>query len=330
MASARERLFNSLSSLSGMDEVEAIVQSKFESESKLLTDIPQYLFSTGGKRMRPVLCLMTARAFGLSPTESKLTEVAAGIELIHMATLLHDDIIDNSPKRRHQESPFVKFGLGDTLLSGDFLLVRAFSLCARLDRPIIDATEVACIELTEGEIMETDRPLAEHTIETSLEIARKKTASLFRLATYSAAYLAGLRGELLTLLSEFGESLGIAFQILDDILDVTSSEDLLGKQSGTDIREQKPSAVNLLWLATNSTLAKKLTDKNQLSSEYVAAALEELKQSSVVSDARTLALSYADKARGSLQKAASLAPKYDRSFLTDLESIIDYTVERVG
>ncbi|MBN8550282.1 MAG: polyprenyl synthetase family protein, partial [Deltaproteobacteria bacterium] len=317
--SAKARLLKVLSSLSGMAAVDRLIREKLKSDAALLTEIPAYLLNLGGKRMRPALTLLTARAFGMPQASQALLDVAAGIELIHMATLLHDDIIDKAPTRRHQESAFMKFGLENTLLSGDFLLVRAFSLCARLDADIINATEDACIELTEGEILEVPLHKQEHSLESSLTIAKKKTAALFRLSAFSAAHLAGAGAAAAAKMAEFGEKLGIAFQILDDILDVTSDEDLLGKKSGLDLIERKPSVVNVLWLASGSPLSKRLRsapdDQDEL---FAKQALAELRPGKVVQEARALALRFVDEAAQALSDAAKLAPRVDNAALEDL------------
>lgn len=328
-----------IASLEGLSSVEETITSKFVSDANDLSEIPRYLLQLGGKRIRPVLSLLTAKAFGLYPYPNELIDVAAGIELIHMATLLHDDIIDRSLVRRHKESALVKFGMPKTLLAGDFLLVRAFSLCARLDTYIIDATEKACIELTEGEILETPLYVENHSLESSLKIALKKTASLFRLSTEVAAHLARLHPEVITHLAKFGESLGLAFQILDDLLDVTSDTNLLGKEAGTDLRERKPSVVNVKWLATGDKLAEKLLKEpaEDTDKEFVDSALASLKNSKVVQEVRALAISYAEHARRSLLTARELTDAQGKSgellinpeALMNLEQIIDFTVSRV-
>jgi len=315
--------------MSGLDREEGLIEEKLVSDAPLLCDIPRYLLTLGGKRMRPALALMLARALGCSAPPQQLIDVAAGIELIHMATLLHDDIIDRSPLRRHQASPYVKFGLESTLLSGDFLLVRAFSLCARLDRFVIDSTERACIELTEGEILEVPLDQRHHTVESSLEIARKKTAALFWLAARTAAHLVGAPPPLVERASIFGEKLGVAFQILDDILDVTSSEDLLGKKSGIDIREKKPSLVNVLWVESEAPGAKVLTTPGAVDDATVERAVAELRASPVIEAARRIALAHTEEAANELAALEAEAPHIDRVALGHLRTLIEYTVERM-
>jgi len=329
LGTAKARLLAAMSATKGLDKIESLIEAKLVSDAELLREIPRYLLTLGGKRMRPVLSLMMARALGQTTPTPALLDVAAGIELIHMATLLHDDIIDRSPLRRHQASPFVKYGLESTLLSGDFLLVRAFSLCARLDSFVIDSTEQACIELTEGEILEVPLDRGEHTIESSITIARKKTASLFWLATRTAAHLSGASPEIVEQCSRFGEKLGIAFQILDDILDVVASEDLLGKKSGIDIREKKPSLVNVLWVRSGSARAKALLSPAPISDDFVAESVTELRSSPVVHEARAMALRYTAEATAALDTIETKAPNVDRASVEHLRTLIEYTLERM-
>lgn len=335
-ARAALRLKHLVQSLPGMQEVEALARQKFRSEVPLLEEIPSYLLDLGGKRMRPLLTFMTARAAGVATPTQELIDVATGIELIHMATLLHDDIIDHSPLRRHQPSPYRKFGLGNTLLAGDFLLTRAFSLCARLDQFIIDATEQACIELVEGEISESSLGERAHTVESSLTIARKKTASLFRLAAASAAHLARCPAEAVRDFAAFGESLGVAFQVLDDVLDVTSEEDLLGKRSGTDLRERKPSIVNVLWLQSGSELARHLlTPPNAVATEqeeqFVDQALAELREGPVIERARSIARKVAHEGLDHLERAAqALGNRAVPEAFDDLTLLARFTLSRLG
>lgn len=327
--SPREQMLSVIRSLRGLDEIEALVASKLVSDAPLLTEIGGYLLGLGGKRMRPVLTLLCSRIFGIDAPTPAIRDVAAGIELIHMATLLHDDIIDKSPLRRHKESAYSKYGTENTLLAGDFLLTRAFSLCAKLDARIIDATEQACIELTEGEILEVPLYRASHDRSSSLRIARKKTAALFRLAALCAAHLSGAGAAATESMATFGEQLGIAFQILDDVLDVSADETLLGKRAGMDLRERKPSMVNILWLESGSALSRRLLAAPGAEDEaFVETALAELRNSAVVEQASALARDHTAAAEAALEQALLCAPKVNRRAVDDLRLIVEYTTSR--
>ncbi|NLF24673.1 MAG: polyprenyl synthetase family protein [Deltaproteobacteria bacterium] len=325
---AKDRALAVFSSLTDLARVEAFIQTKFSSEAPILSEISAYLLSQGGKRMRPALALLSARLFGMRSASEDLIKASAAIELVHMATLMHDDIIDNSLLRRGAPSPLAKYGSSNTLLAGDFLLVRAFSLCAGLDPHIIAESERGCIELTEGEILETPLYQEHHSIESAITIARKKTASLFRLAAHSGAYLADAK-EVTEQMSSFGENLGIAFQILDDILDVQSDGNMHGKQTGIDIRERKPSLVNLLWLESGSSLAKRLLRAPiDVDATFVKSALAEIRSGEVLSQARDLASHYINKSKEALQAAVDLSPNPSPDTLKEINAILEYTLER--
>lgn len=299
-----------------------------------MREVPDYLLNLGGKRIRPALTLLTSKALGIEPINEDVLNVSAGIELIHMATLLHDDIIDDSPIRRHQQSPYAKFGTPATLLSGDFLLTRAFGLCAKLDDTIIAATEQACIELVEGEALETLLHKESHSCATSLTIANRKTAALFRLSAFCAAHIAQQPQEVCEHLAAFGQALGVAFQIIDDILDVTSDEATLGKRPGLDITERKPSLVNVLWLESGDAAASRLlaapgTPEDERA--FAETSLAFLKTSSIVTEAKRLAVDYAESAREELLLGLSAATTTHTSSACaeGLHAVIDFALERL-
>jgi octaprenyl-diphosphate synthase len=341
---AREVFLNALKNLSSLQEVENRISTTLRSDSSPIEQTSRYLFELGGKRIRPAICLLLGESLlkAQHNEHGQLIQISAGIELIHMATLLHDDIIDKSPLRRHQTSPFIKFGMNASLLSGDFLLTRAFRLCAGLDAFIIEETEKACIELTEGEMDET--PLSEysHTVETYREIARKKTASLFRLAAVSAGHCISraydfsesLDKDCNSLCAQFGESLGIAFQILDDLLDVLATEAELGKEPGIDIRERKPSLVNVLWLASGHPAATVLktpaSDNSEEEAALVHSALNELKQSDVLAQVKSYAEQEIREARRALSQLQEILPKNQFSVenFKALEALLEYSLVR--
>ncbi len=346
--SSAERFAAALALVPELTQVEEIIRSAFRSDVKPMHEIPAYLLSLGGKRIRPALTLLCAKACGARTISREILNVAAGIELIHMATLMHDDIIDQSPIRRHKESPYAKFGTPLTLLSGDFLLTRAFGLCARLDDTIIAATEQACIELVEGEALETPLHLESHDLASSLKIAQRKTASLFRLSAFCAGHLSNAPHNSLTALSRFGESLGIAFQVIDDVLDVTSNEATLGKQPGLDIIERKPSVVNVLWLASSDPASERLRTRPILGQEldFAQESLAMLQTSACIREAKRIAHSYGSQAITALREALKepINPSYchtkSQSFTEDdlaaralaaqaLFAVVDFALERI-
>ncbi len=331
--SIQEQFAASLLLVPEISIVESNIRDCFSSDVSPMFEIPNYLLSLGGKRIRPLLTLLCAKAYGADRISDDITRIAAGIELIHMATLMHDDIIDQSPIRRHRQSPYAKFGLPLTLLSGDFLLTRAFGLCAKLDDTVIAATEQACIELVEGEALETPLHSQTHTIESSLVIANRKTASLFRLGAFCAAHLTKVNKEAVNLAANFGQALGVAFQIIDDILDVKSDEQTLGKQPGIDILERKPSLVNILWLARGSALSQKLLEPPQDSDtelKFVRASLEEIKNTNILEEAISQAKTYSSKAVDCLEKSLKLQGCSQSAYSDALYNVVEFALDRVS
>lgn len=328
---AAQRFSEALSLIPELTQVEATIRASFRSDVAPMRDIPEYLLSLGGKRIRPALTLLCAKALGAHTISQEIIDVAAGIELIHMATLMHDDIIDQSPIRRHKQSPYAKYGTPLTLLSGDFLLTRAFGLCAKLDDTIITATEQACIELVEGEALETPLHLEKHTRDSSITIAQRKTASLFRLAAFCAGHLTQAPRATIDSLNAFGEALGIAFQMIDDILDVTASEATLGKQPGLDLLERKPSIVNVLWLESGEPAAAQLLQAPSPArdADFVKNALESLPTSDTMKQAKSLALSYSESASAALQQALSSCHTPNAGAGTALSSVLEFALARM-
>ncbi len=311
----------------GLNMVEATVRDALVSEAEPLREIAHYLLGLGGKRIRPILAVLVGRLLGMDTPDKRLVDAAAGIELIHMATLLHDDIIDESPLRRHQETAYRRFGLPATLLTGDFLWVRAFGLCAHLGEFIVKATERACVELTEGEVLEgTLTAESEPSLERYRMIVGKKTASLFELAAAVGGKIAGANQHDLDALMTFGRQAGIAFQMVDDILDITSSEDLLGKPAGTDLKQRTPSLINILWLASGEQAAREFFAKAQPTAEEAKKAAHYLAGSKIVDDARKHAEQAASAAKAALRSLES--PNQNPVIREHLEALIDYTLER--
>lgn len=333
-------IIEALSDVSGLELVEKLIRDKLLCDIPQLSEVGKYLLGLGGKRIRPVLVLLCSEAFGTTGPSSEVIQVAAGIELIHMATLLHDDIIDRAETRRHQPSAFVKFGPTATLLAGDFLFSRAFGLCADLDPQIIRWTENSCVLLSEGELLE---PLSSNcmTIERCIDIHRRKTGSLFALAAQCSAFLSGKSEVQIESARRFGERLGIAFQMIDDILDVKSSSKTLGKPAGQDLRERKPSLPNVIWLNAKSPLANHIFDSNngEPSSELVESALAEMTDSGIIAQAQELTVHIASQARIDLEGVVNESKQIERhagstrtinpnKAQQKLLRLIDYIVER--
>jgi octaprenyl-diphosphate synthase len=238
--------------LEDLARVEVRLAEELESREPRLKHIASHLVGAGGKRIRPMVVSLvhhaTARP-GRGRREDAI-EAAVALELIHSATLLHDDIIDGGETRRGQPSALSRFGLGDTLVAGDFLFCRAFALCARFEAQVVRWAAEACVSLTEGEIMQGrlrhDPAVTEADY---LEIIERKTASLFVTGARTAAHLAGADASVVDAMAACGRHVGRAFQMSDDLLDADGQTVVTGKPRGIDLRDGNPSLPIVLTLA---------------------------------------------------------------------------------
>lgn len=308
----------------GIAAVEQRLRQLLQSREPLLTEISTYLVGSGGKRVRPAVTLLVYRACGGGPDIDAIVDIAAALELIHSATLLHDDIIDNSETRRGKPSALVRYGLADTLVTGDFIFSRAFELCARFDEQLIRWAASACIALTEGEIMQGRfRHNPAVTLNDYLEIVRRKTAGIFEQGSRAAAFLAGTSPELVQSMAGAGFAVGMTFQMVDDILDMEGTEAATGKPIGIDLRDGNPSLPVVLALEEDPALARWFS-KNELKEHELEEFRLRICASSALPRARGLAESYAAMAR---QQLAQLPASPDRATLLEL---VDQLVHRVG
>jgi octaprenyl-diphosphate synthase len=286
-----------------LERVEQRLASLLNSREPLLNEIGHYLIGAGGKRVRPMVAILTFRACGGDdPTD--IIDVATALELIHTASLLHDDIIDGSETRRGRASALQRFGLADTLVAGDFLFGQAFALCGRFDERLISWATTACISLTEGEVMQGRfRHNPAVTVDDYLEMIARKTAALFAQGARIGSTLAGAPEELVERMAECGFCVGMAFQIIDDLLDVVGDGNLTGKPVGIDLKEGNPSLPVVLAIRRDPEV-KRVFQKKHPTSEETALALERIRRSGVLTDVRQLAESYGRQALTALEKLA--------------------------
>ena len=239
--------------------VETRLAAELHAREPRLTAIATHLVGAGGKRVRPLVVLLVAHAASPGPLARRddVVEAAVALELIHSATLLHDDIIDGGETRRGKPSALTVFGLGDTLVAGDFLFCRAFALCARFEATVIRWAAEACVSLTEGEILQARfRRNATVTAADYLEIIDRKTASLFATGARTAAHLAGGSPALVETMAACGTHVGRAFQMQDDLLDVESTTAQTGKPRGLDLRDGNPSLPIVLALQEDAEVRR--------------------------------------------------------------------------
>lgn len=232
--------------------VDTVIRNKLHSEVALVNQIAEYIISAGGKRIRPVLVLLMANAYGYQGNTHH--QLAAVVEFIHTATLLHDDVVDESSLRRGRKTANALFGNAASVLVGDFLYSRAFQMMVaagdiRIMQILADATNV----IAEGEVLQLlnmhDPDISE---ERYTQVIRSKTAKLFEAAAQLGALVAGASDAQIEAAAEYGRSLGTAFQLIDDVLDYSGQSDDIGKNVGDDLREGK-ATLPLIYLMEHGT-----------------------------------------------------------------------------
>jgi len=220
--------------------VDKIIIDELSSDVILINQVGHYIVGNGGKRLRPMLLLLAAKALG-PITESHLI-LAAVIEFIHTATLLHDDVVDESDLRRGKESANAVWGNAASVLVGDYLYSSAFEMMVRTNNMrVMEILSKTTTAIAEGEVLQLlncNNP--ETTEQKYLEVIARKTAILFSAATRLSAVITGTPPEMEENLSKYGQHLGIAFQLIDDALDYKASQEELGKNLGDDLAEGKP------------------------------------------------------------------------------------------
>lgn len=296
-----------------MTAVERRIQELASSSESTLTQIANELIMAGGKRVRPALSLLVFRAAGGGdPTDT--IDVGAALELIHTATLLHDDILDSGRTRRGKPSPLARHGVGMTLVTGDFLFTRAFGVAGRFEELVVGWATDACVSLCEGEVMQRRfkrNPAA--TLDDYLVIAGNKTASLFSQAARIGAHFAGASSEVVEAMFRLGYELGLGFQMVDDLLDVLGPAELIGKPVGSDLREGAPALPTVLGLQLPDVRTAFTTEVP--SAAVVDRALAALRGSPVIGHVRRLA---AERIRSASEQIALLGPSPYRTALSDL------------
>lgn len=223
-----------------MKALDAVIRERLYSDVVLIRQVAEYIIGSGGKRLRPAMVLFTAGAAGYQGSYHR--ELAAVVEFIHTATLLHDDVVDESELRRGNKTANALFGNAASVLVGDFLYSRAFQMMVGTDnmkvmRVLADATNV----IAEGEVLQLlNCHNADVEIEDYLRVIRYKTAKLFEAAARLGGILGGVGQELEDSLAAFGMHIGTAFQLIDDVLDYSGEEADTGKHIGDDLAEGKP------------------------------------------------------------------------------------------
>lgn len=309
-----------------MVKVNSLITARMQSEVPVIPALADHLIAAGGKRLRPVLCVAAARLCGVNNENHH--KLAAAVEFIHTATLLHDDVVDSSSLRRGKVAAHLIWGAPSSVLVGDFLFARAFELMVETGSlRALDILSKASAVITQGEVLQLMKAFDLNLSQADyIEIISSKTAALFSAASESGAVAAGASEEKITALYSYGLNLGLAFQIQDDVLDYQGSAENLGKNAGDDFAEGKSTLPLILAMqATRATegafWARTIGERVQQPGDF-AHAQSLMTSSGALDQARGVARAYADKARAALSIFES------SPWRSALESLALYSVER--
>lgn len=241
--------------------VNDLIIKRLSSDVPLVEKIAQHIIESGGKRLRPLLVLLSSRALGYDRDEH--LKLAAVIEFLHTATLLHDDVVDTSDMRRGRSTANAKWGNAPSVLVGDFLYARAFEMMVELQNlRIMDVLSHATAVIAEGEVLQLMNVKNPDVSEDKyMEVIHNKTAMLFEAASHTGALLAGATDDQEQALSAYGRHLGLAFQLVDDVLDYRGDAEAMGKNVGDDLAEGKPTLPLIYAMAKGNDDEKQLIRK---------------------------------------------------------------------
>jgi octaprenyl-diphosphate synthase len=309
-----------------MVATDKLIHERMGSGVVLIPDLARHLIDSGGKRLRPLLTLAAARMGGYSGTGQ--VKLAAAVEFIHTATLLHDDVVDESSLRRGKVSANIVWGNKPSVLVGDFLFSRAFQLMVETGSlTVLDILAGASAIIAEGEVMQLKS--ANNlgvTEEDYLRVVSAKTAALFSAAAESGAIIAEQDDEQIAAMRDYGQNLGIAFQLVDDALDYSGRQALMGKSVGDDFREAKVTLPVILAVARATDAARKFWQRaietGQQSESDLDRAITLVEETGAISETMARARRYADQAR------KALAPLPSGEIRSVLGDIADFCVER--
>jgi octaprenyl-diphosphate synthase len=300
-----------------MREVDGVIQRRLQSDVAMINQIAHYIISAGGKRIRPMLVLLFSGALGFAGRER--FELAATVEFIHTATLLHDDVVDESELRRGRKTANALFGNAASVLVGDFVYSRAFQMMVAVNRMrvlevLADATNV----IAEGEVLQLmNMHDPDISVDDYLRVIRFKTAKLFEASARLGAVLAESDSGTEEHCAAYGRSLGTAFQLVDDLLDYEGATEQLGKNVGDDLREGKPTLPLLIAMERGSTTERELIRHAIEQGEVARLAdiVQIVRRTGAITATRDAARAEADKARRSV---AGLPASAHREALLEL------------
>jgi octaprenyl-diphosphate synthase len=309
-----------------MSAVDALILRSLRSDVVLINQIGAYIVNSGGKRLRPMIVLLAARAAGYSGRRHR--DLAAIIEFIHTATLLHDDVVDGSKLRRNRETANEIWGNEASVLVGDFLYSRSFEMMVAVNNMrVMDILSAATNRIAEGEVLQLLNCNNPDTTEQQyLEVIERKTATLFEAGTRLGAVLGGLSETGEQALAAYGLQLGVAFQLVDDVLDYSADGETLGKNIGDDLAEGKPT-LPIIQAISAGTRAQQIVLRRAVETggvEHIDRVMEAIESTDAIAYTAGLAEAAARRAKQALRVLPASA---DREAL---ETLADFAVRRAS
>ena len=304
--------------------VDDLILRRLQSDVALINQIGHYIVNSGGKRLRPLGVLLSARACGYGG--ERHIDLAAVIEFIHTATLLHDDVVDGSDQRRHRNTANAVWGNAASVLVGDFLYSRSFEMMVDVgSMRVMDILSHATSRISEGEVLQLLNCNDADTTEARyLEVIERKTATLFQAGTRIGAVLAAAPPEIETAMADYGRHLGVAFQLVDDALDYRAKGEELGKNLGDDLAEGKPTLPVIRALAVGTPEQRAL-----LREAIEQGGRERIPEVAAVIDSTggiEYTISLARRHAASAKQAVALLPESAQR--ASLEMMVDFAVAR--
>jgi octaprenyl-diphosphate synthase len=309
-----------------MQATDRVILNRLQSDVVLINQIGAYIVSSGGKRLRPMIVLLAARACGY--LADKHVELAAIIEFIHTATLLHDDVVDASELRRNRQTANAVWGNEASVLVGDFLYSRSFEMMVEVGQmQVMDILSHATNRIAEGEVLQLLNVHNPNTSEADyMEVIKRKTATLFEAGARLGGVIAGVDREQEQALKDYGQHLGIAFQLVDDALDYSTSNQDIGKNIGDDLAEGKPTLplIQAMKQADPAQRSRLQTIVEQGGLDEIDFVMQMIHASNAIAYTQQLAQSEAEQAKN------ALLPIPDSAYREALVKLADFSVARTN
>jgi heptaprenyl diphosphate synthase len=311
--------------IAGLDQVEALLSSHIQGDYPLLIETSRHLVEAGGKRFRPLITLLASH-FGKGQSDQVIA-AAVVCELTHVATLYHDDVMDEAKLRRGVTSANSRWSNTVAILTGDYLFSKASDLLADLGQEAVRLQAKTFERLVIGQIQETQGAKSgDDALKHYLQVVSDKTGSLIATSARFGAMLSGADREIVETLTKFGEKIGIAFQLADDVIDISSDASQSGKVPGTDLKEGIPTLVTLQIISSNleEDQELKLLLQSPIPEEKIADVLIKLRQHRALKDAKSYLHNLSLEAKQLLQPLPAIPAR------SALEGLCDAVIERTA